>query len=67
MDGWRGELKELLKDSRVRFDAPMRPLTTLRIGGPADCLVDLESEADLRALFGLIGEAGLPFLVVGMG
>jgi UDP-N-acetylmuramate dehydrogenase len=66
-DGWRDEVRERMKDSRVRFDAPMRPLTTLRIGGPADCLVDLESEADLLALFGLVGEAGLPYLVIGKG
>jgi UDP-N-acetylmuramate dehydrogenase len=64
---WRARLRERLGASRLRFDVPLRPLTTLRIGGPADCLVDLESEEDLQALFQVIREAALPFLVLGKG
>ena len=66
-DGWTGRVKACLRDSRVKLEAPLRPLTTLRIGGPAECLVELESEADLLALFELIGEAALPYLVIGKG
>jgi UDP-N-acetylmuramate dehydrogenase len=64
---WRGELSKRLRGSRVQFDAPLRPLTTLRIGGPADCLVEVESEEDLLAVFDLIRSAGLGFLVLGKG
>jgi UDP-N-acetylmuramate dehydrogenase len=66
-DTWRQRLVERLGPSRVRFDAALRPATTLRIGGPADCLVDLESEADLLALFEAIRADGLPYLVLGKG
>jgi UDP-N-acetylmuramate dehydrogenase len=64
---WRSRLAESLGPSKLQFDAPLRPATTLRIGGPADCLVDLESEQDLLALFDLIDSAGLAFLVLGKG
>jgi UDP-N-acetylmuramate dehydrogenase len=64
---WRQRLAALLRHSRVRHDASLRPLTTLRIGGPADCLVDVESEDDLLALFAFIGQEGLPFLMLGKG
>ncbi|MCZ6627918.1 MAG: UDP-N-acetylmuramate dehydrogenase [SAR324 cluster bacterium] len=67
MKDWVDKLRDTLRDSAVRPQAPLRPLTTLRIGGPAECLVELESEADLLALFDLIESAALPFLVLGKG
>lgn len=67
MGGWREELAGRLSQSRLQVDAPLRGLTTLRIGGPAECLVDLEGEADLLALFEVVEKAGAPFLVIGKG
>lgn len=63
----RQKLSELLPASRVRFDVPLRPLTTLRIGGPADVLVELGAEADALALFGLLAREGLPAFMLGKG
>lgn len=67
MGGWREELAGRLPQSRLQMDAPLRGLTTLRIGGPAECLVDLEGEADLLALFEIVEKAGAPYLVIGKG
>lgn len=67
MGGWREELAGRLSQSRLQTDAPLRGLTTLRIGGPAECLVDLEGEADLLALFEVVEKAGAPCLVMGKG
>lgn len=64
---WRERLAVTLQDSRAQFDASLRPATTLRIGGPADCLVDIESERDVDALFQCIEEQQLPFIVLGKG
>lgn len=64
---WRAQVAGGLAASRVQFDAPLRPATTLRIGGPADCLVDLESETDLLTLFNIIDAERLPFLMLGKG
>jgi UDP-N-acetylmuramate dehydrogenase len=60
-------LAGVLGPSRIRFDVPLRPATTLRIGGPADCLVELESEQDVAALFARIDAERIPFLVLGKG
>jgi UDP-N-acetylmuramate dehydrogenase len=65
--GWKAALRERLRNSRVGFDAPLRNATTLRIGGPAECLVELESEADLLALFAVVDAERLPLFVLGKG
>src|SRR5262249_14281851 len=64
---WRAALAAALIASRAQFDASLRMATTLRIGGPADCLVDVESEDDRLALFAVVDAHGLPFLVLGKG
>jgi UDP-N-acetylmuramate dehydrogenase len=50
---------------RVETDAPLAPFTTFRVGGPADVLVEAETDDDLRALAELRGE--LPIAIVGKG
>lgn len=51
---------------RVIEHAPLGPLTTFRVGGPADVLVEAESEGDLRAVGEVVGER-LPVAVIGKG
>lgn len=51
---------------RVVPHAPLGPLTTFRVGGPADVLVEAESEDDLRAVGDLVRD-GVPVAVVGKG
>ena len=48
-------------------DAPLAPLTTLRVGGPADRLATADSIDDLVALHGLADEAGVPVFLLGKG
>ncbi|HKI97971.1 MAG TPA: UDP-N-acetylmuramate dehydrogenase [bacterium] len=64
---WRALLRERLQDSPVAFDAPLRRAVTLRVGGPADALVELESERDLLAACELAAERELPVHVLGRG
>jgi UDP-N-acetylmuramate dehydrogenase len=49
----------------VTTDASLAPYTTFRVGGPADLLVDAESEDDLRAIADVRGE--LDVAIVGKG
>jgi UDP-N-acetylmuramate dehydrogenase len=49
----------------VTTDASLAPFTTFRVGGPADVLVDAESEDDLRAVAELRGD--LDVTIVGRG
>lgn len=53
--------------SRVLPHEPLAARTTLRVGGPADLLVEAGSEADLAETLRFCAEAGLPWRVLGRG
>ncbi len=48
-------------------DAPMAPLTTLRVGGAADRLLAVQTRAELLAALRLARDAGCPCFVLGNG
>lgn len=52
---------------RVERDAPLAPLTSYQIGGPAAVLLEAEGEGDLDALAEAVRESGLPVLMIGRG
>ena len=52
---------------RLTADAPMAPLTTLRVGGAADRLIAVGSRDELLAALGLARDAGVPCFVLGNG
>ncbi len=51
----------------LRADVPLAPLTTLRVGGPAERLAAPESIDELVALLDLAAEAGVPAFMLGKG
>jgi UDP-N-acetylmuramate dehydrogenase len=65
------ELREALErvlPGRIRRDAPLAPLTTYRLGGPAAVLVEPGGPEDVRVAAGLLGDApGVPVLILGRG
>ncbi len=65
--GWRQRVIEGLKESPATPDAPLAPLTSLRVGGPADLLVEAESEADLVRALNQVHQDGTPLTVLGKG
>ena len=46
---------------------PLAPLTTFRIGGPADWLVEVHDAEEIRDAIRIAGESGVPVLVLGGG
>lgn len=52
---------------RLERDAPLGSRTTLRVGGPADLLVEVETEEALVTLVKAVRGSELPFLVLGQG
>ncbi len=56
-----------LEPRRVERDAPLAPLTTFRIGGPADLLYRARSAEDLRFAVTTAREMGVPRFVLGRG
>jgi UDP-N-acetylmuramate dehydrogenase len=52
---------------RVRRAAPLAPLTTFKVGGPAECLVEARDSAQLAETLELAWELGIPVVVLGGG
>jgi UDP-N-acetylmuramate dehydrogenase len=52
---------------RLRSDVPLAPITTLRVGGPADRLAEPRTSHELLALLDAAREADVAWLVVGNG
>jgi UDP-N-acetylmuramate dehydrogenase len=64
--GDREKLASICGD-RVRFDEPLGPYTSWKIGGPADAWVVIESEAQLAEVMRLCARRKLPWFVLGSG
>jgi len=64
--GWREELDAAFP-GRVRRDAPLAPLTTYRIGGPAEALFEPASAEEVRGAMAVARRHGVPWTVLGLG
>lgn len=60
-------LQKYVPRENIRLQEPMADHTTFRIGGPADCFLQLESEEQLGKLRRYLDLAGVPFFVLGNG
>jgi UDP-N-acetylmuramate dehydrogenase len=61
------ELDHRLGDGRVVREAPLAPLTTFKVGGAADLLVEARSEADVVAVVTAARAHGVPVTPLGGG
>ena len=60
-------LRETFGEGRVRRDAPLGPLTTFKVGGPADWLLDLHGSDELRLAVRIARDAAVPVTILGGG
>lgn len=67
MSSFEARLVDLLGAGRIAKDVPLAPLTTFRVGGPADWLVTLRSVEDVRNAVALARDEGVPVSVLGGG
>ncbi len=51
----------------IRREVPLGPMTTLRVGGPADRLAEPRTRTELLAVLEVARAAGLPWMVIGNG
>jgi UDP-N-acetylmuramate dehydrogenase len=61
------QLREAIGESRVRRDAPLAPLTTFKVGGNADWLIEARGEEDIRRALTVAREFAVPVTVLGGG
>jgi UDP-N-acetylmuramate dehydrogenase len=60
-------LRSVAGDAAVRVAEPLAPLTTFKVGGPADYLVDVRDLEALRAVLAIGRDAALPVTILGGG
>lgn len=60
-------LVSALGSERVRHEAPLAPMTTFRVGGPAEWLVDAHGGEALRTVIAIATDAGLGVTALGGG
>ncbi|HEX7484845.1 MAG TPA: UDP-N-acetylmuramate dehydrogenase [Vicinamibacterales bacterium] len=53
--------------ARVRCDAPLAPFTTFKVGGPAQCLVEVHDSRELASAWHLAAQTGVPSTILGGG
>lgn len=60
-------LQRFVPQENIRLQEPMAGHTTFRIGGPADCFLELENEEQLKNLRRYLEMTGVSFFVLGNG
>lgn len=61
------ELARAFPPGRASLDTPLAPLTTFRIGGPADLLVRVKTPDEMVSALQIVREAGVPWTILGAG
>ena len=51
----------------IRENIPLSKLTTMRLGGPADFVIEIESADEVADAFNFVKDKGLPFYFLGSG
>jgi UDP-N-acetylmuramate dehydrogenase len=65
--GLGAALRDAFGPDRVHQDAPLAPLTTFKVGGPADWLLELHGGNELKQAAAIARQAGMPLIALGGG
>lgn len=67
-------IKEMIEKSNLKidkekilYDEPMKKYTTFKVGGPAECLIKISSEEDLKEILKFANENNIQITVLGNG
>ncbi|MBP5282462.1 MAG: FAD-binding protein, partial [Lachnospiraceae bacterium] len=60
-------LKGYTKEENIHLGEPMCTCTTFKVGGPADCLIEICAKEELQKICKYLNLTGIPFFVVGNG
>lgn len=61
------ELKNIIPESRIKAEEPMKMHTTFRIGGPAKYFVVPETKEEVKAIIDCCKNADMPYYILGNG
>jgi len=64
---FRASLERAFGVDRVRANVPLAPLTTFKVGGPAEWLIETRSSREIVTALGIAHREGVPVTVLGGG
>lgn len=67
MTHFETRMRDAFGPDRLRRDVPLGPLTTFKVGGPAEWLVTLHGDEEVRHAVEIAREAGIPVTPLGGG
>lgn len=59
--------KSFVPEENIKLDIPLKQYTTFRVGGPADCLIEIESTSQLVQLIEYLRVIESPYFILGNG
>ena len=67
-------IKELIENSqlninreKILYNEPMKKYTTFKVGGPAECLIKIDNEEDLKEILKFTKEKNIEITIIGNG
>ena len=67
MSDFAAAMRSAFGADRLRAGAPLAPLTTFRVGGPADWLVETRNSGEIEIALSIARAAGVPVTLLGGG
>ena len=59
--------QQYVPEENIHLEEPMASRTTFRVGGPAECLIEIDSPVSLGKLLRYLEQVEYPFTVMGNG
>lgn len=60
-------LEKILDKNQIKYDEPMKKHTTVKVGGPCDCLVLPKSIEEIKNIISYVRENNIKYYVIGNG
>ena len=67
MSDFAAAMRSAFGEDRLRSAAPLAPLTTFRVGGPAEWLIETRNSAEIETALSIAHAAALPVTILGGG
>ena len=61
------EIEQIISKDKIYINEPMSKYTSFKIGGPAECLIKIQSSKELKLVLKLVKEKNIPLTIIGNG
>ena len=61
------EIEKIIAKEKIYTNEPMSRYTSFKIGGPAECLIKIQTPEELKLILKLVREQEIPLTILGNG